>query len=1052
MKLRLLMVAGCSLVLTTFSLWSQIVETAPAYGSKLLLESERLLRDQLLHEAGSLLRTIELEFPESPAAERAPYLQAEALARSGEYNNADAVLNSFIISRSNSPFVAYAQFRRATLAFEQAKYQQARELFRDAVQRAEEDATIRGDSAYSRLAAAGLYWTGMAYAHEGKYEEARQPLIDNATRYPGNPYADDALFALGQLAETTLDNQQAIDYFNRANKEYPYGNTRLASHIRLAQNYIILRQYTTALSELESAETVQRAIQRDGDTSRYEHQTYADNAAEQTLYLRGEAHNGGGRYDQALDTFRELLAVYPQSPLRNRALLGAGWASLNLQHYDEAIALYDSVLANNNSSDDIQVSSARLYRLIALKHSNQRDEAKQGLLGLSVLPGYPLIGEALLELGQMYYEDRQMVEAQRALERAERETTNGLTRVRIQILLGEVLLENGLYEKAEPAFAKAEEVAEKSSPRFVPNKEIYLAEARLKRGIALAGAHRHSEAIDVLRRFISEHNADKRMDLAIYWLAESFYQLELLQNAVENYNRIIRDYPASTHREAALYGLGWSEFRMKNFTKSSATFAQLLREYPQTEYAIDVLTRKGDGHYLSKQYQAAADSYRQAARRAPDTDQGLYASYQLSQALYRLGAFDEAVAGAQDFLRRYPGSAYADNAAYMVGWIRFQQKRFDEAIEEFRKVVDKYPGTQLAPRIYYAIGDAHYNLGNYEAAMASYQRVVDEYPNSSYAFEAVKAIQYSLVLLDREDESSLLTDRIIQANPNTDLAQRLESDKGDIFLNNGRYKDAVAEYQNLLKKYPDTKRKAEVMLSMARSYMGIATHDKSIPDAQTARDIFSQITEKYPDSEEAEFASLELALAHVQLNEPDKAQEQFELVKKKYPDKDVAIRASFEQAYLRQMRGDTLGAVQAYKAVADKYRGTDYGDRSRYWVAMYYRNHDQYDSARAELALIATRTDNLGAESQYRIGELWLRDKNFEKAREAFVQSKDRFSDFDDWNALALIGLGEAYEQLGNADAAKETYRLIIALRGDDDFAKTAQARLDRMSKTENQK
>ncbi len=1049
MKLRLLMVAGCSLVLTTFSLRSQIVETAPVYGSQPLLESERLLRDQLLYEAGNLLRTIELDFPQSPAAERAPYLQAEALARSGEYNNADAVLHSFTISRPNSPFVAYAQFRRATLAFEQGKYQRARELFQTAVQKAEEDAATRGDSAYGRLAAAGLYWTGMAYAHEGKYEEARQPLIDNATRYPGNPHADDALFALGQLAETTLDNQQAIDYFNRIKTEYPYGNARLAAHIRLAQNYIILRQYTTALSELEGGETVLAAIRRDGDTSRYEKQTYTDNAAEQMLYLRGEAHNGGGRYDQALATFRELLAVYPQSALRNRALLGAGWSSLNIQQYDQAIAFYDSVLASNNSSDDIQTSSARFYRLIALKHSNRRDEAKQGMLGLSVLPGYPLIGEALLELGQMYYEDRQMVEAQRALERAERETTSGLTHVRIQLLLGEILLENGLYGKAETAFARAEDLAQKSSPRFVPNKEIYLAEARLKHGIALAGAQRHSEAIDVLRKFMGDHHTDKRMDLAVYWLAESFYQLDLLQNAIENYNRIIRDYPSSIHREAALYGLGWSEFRMKNFTKSSATFAQLLREYPQTEYAIDVLIRKGDGHYLSKQYQAAADSYRQAARRAPDTEQGLYASYQLSQALYRLNAFDEAIAGAQDFLRRYPGSAYADNAAYMVGWIRFQQKRFNEAIEEFRKVINKYPGTQLVPRILYAIGDSYYNLGDYEQAMAAYQRVVDEYPNSSYAFDAVKAIQYSLVLLGREDESVLLADRIIEANPNTDIAERLWGDKGDLFLNSGRYKDALIEYDKFLQKYPNTKRKPEVLYDMANSYMGIARRDKSIADAQKARDIFSQIIEKHPNSEQAELAELELGLVQVYLNEPDKAQAQFELVRKKYPDKDIAIRASFEQAYLRQMRGDTLGAVQGYREVADKYRGTDYGDRSRYWVAMYYRSHDKYDSARIELAQIATRNDNLGAEAQYRIGELWLRDKNFEKAREAFVESKNRFSEFEDWNTLSLIGLGEAYEQLGNIETAKEIYRLIIALRADDDFAKTAQARLDRLSKTE---
>lgn len=1049
MTFRILLVAGWCILLTTLSAWSQIVETPPLYGSQTLLESERLLREQLLYEAKRQLRLIEISFPESPAAEHVPFLQAEALARSGEYSNADAVLTSFVLSRPNSPLVPFAWFRRASMAFEQAKYPQARELFQHVVSTAEEDASARGDSAYSRLAAAGLYWTGMAYAHQGKYEEARQPLLDNVARYPTNPYADDALFALAQFAEITMDNRQAMEYYTRIINEYPYSNARLAAHIRLAQNYIILRQYTTALSELEGATTVLKDIHKNGDTSRFETQAYVQNADEQVLYLRGEAHNGGGRYEQALQMFEEFINVYPQSPLMDNVLLGAGWANLNLQKYDRAVAFYDSLLARAGSTENIQTASARLYRLIAFKYGGKREEAKQGFLGLSVLPGYPLLGEVLLELGQMYYEDGQLIEAQRALERAERESTNGLTSVRIQILLGEVQLENGNYDKAEKAFAKAEEVTLKSSSRFIPDKSVYLTEARFRRGIALAGAQRYSEAIDALNTFLGEHSSDKRADEAIFWLAESFYHLDLLRNAVDNYRKLVRNYPSSRHREAALYGQGWSEFRMKDFTKSSATFAQLLREYPQTEFALDVLTRKGDGHYLSKQYQAAADSYRQAARKAPDTEQGLYASYQLAQALYRQNAFTEAINAAQDFLRRYPRSAYADNAAYMVGWILFQQRQFDEAITEFNKVVDKYPETQLAPRIYYAIGDAYYNLGDYEKALASYQRVVDGYPNSPYAFEAVKAVQYSLVLLNREDESVLLTDQIIKANPNSDIAEDLTQDKGNIFYNGGRYKDAVAEYENFMRTYPDSKRKPEVQYWMAKSYLGIAQHDKSIPDAQKARDMFRQITEKYPDSEYAELSALEMGLASVQLNEPDKADEYFESVKKKYPDSDVAVRAGFEQAYLRQMRGDTLGALSGYRAVAEKYKGTDYGDRSRYWVAMYYRNHDQYDTARIELAQIAVRDDDLGAEAQYRIGELWLRDKNFEKARDAFLQNKERFPNNEDWHTLALIGLGEAYEQLGNIEAAKETYRLIMALRENDDFAKTAESRLARLSKTE---
>jgi TolA-binding protein len=77
----------------------------------------------------------------------------------------------------------------------------------------------------------------------------------------------------------------------------------------------------------------------------------------------------------------------------------------------------------------------------------------------------------------------------------------------------------------------------------------------------------------------------------------------------------------------------------------------------------------------------------------------------------------------------------------------------------------------------------------------------------------------------------------------------------------------------------------------------------------------------------------------------------------------------------------------------------------------------------------------IAAEAQYRIGELWMKQKEYANAITAFLFS------------LSLLGLGDCYETLKNYDAAKEVFQTLMTLRPDDDYGKTASARLKRIQK-----
>ena len=63
------------------------------------------------------------------------------------------------------------------------------------------------------------------------------------------------------------------------------------------------------------------------------------------------------------------------------------------------------------------------------------------------------------------------------------------------------------------------------------------------------------------------------------------------------------------------------------------------------------------------------------------------------------------------------------------------------------------------------------------------------------------------------------------------------------------------------------------------------------------------------------------------------------------------------------------------------------------------------------------------------------------------MKNKNGFSGLEDWYTLALLNLGLCYEAQKDVETAKEMYRLVIAQHSEDDFGKTAQQRLERLSK-----
>lgn len=1034
-----------------FSAFSQVTETAYIYNAEELDKAIRLYDTKLISLSERKISDVVKKIPENPANDKALMFETELDLIRGNFVIAETKLKDFIDHRGNSPFIPIAYFRIGMLHFRQEKFETSAYYLDKAYSSAMENYNIRHnkeehrpDGEYYTMAHHSLYWKGIAESQINKRDDAIATLQQCATTYPEGEFSDDAIFAYGQLYEQEGESEKAIAAFKKVRIEYPHTNVYVASLIREANNYLLLRKYPDALLVLERANFATESIlKQDSVGKQYEAQTNFDNPQEAILYLRGEASNLAGNYDQALMYFETFLNTFFGSPLEYKSKLGAGWALLNLRRYEEALTYFDDII---KSTEDTQLQvkyNAQLYRAVTLIKSGDIEKAKTELDALSLSTSFPFKGAVMLELGQIYYKEKNYEKAKEVLERAEKFAISEMTLTRINLLLGATYMELSKWSASTITFDKAIKSIEKADYILMPKKDWYMSEARFRKGVSLVMDGRSGEAITSLSAYVANAKKDDpRNEEALFWLAEANYNSGLLNNAAISYEKLLKDYPYHPRKEDILYSLGWSYFRMKNFRKSSKVFEQLLEEFPKSKYAVEVLVRQADGYHMIKSYAKAAEYYKRAADRAPQTPEGRYASFQRADALYRLGNYEQSLNALQDFVRVYGNSSLAPNAMYLVGWIKFQQRKYDEAVANFQFLIARYPNSGYIPRTYYAVADCYYNKGDFEQAMGAYKTVVNKFPTSSLAPEAMRSVQQCLILLGREDEAISVINDYVEKNQDSPFTRSFRSDGARILFDSKKYDKAIDEYEKIIKADPNNKENAEMLYWIGKSYISLGKKDE-------AEKTFIKVQKKYPESDYANQSLMENAIMQKESANAKKADSLFASLVELYPNRSTAPRAVFERALMNFTLGDTAFGLKMYDYAVRTYPGDEYSDEAAYRLANYYKRLDSNTKSREYFLLLAnnTKSNAFAAESYYRIGELWKKDKQLDSAEAAYMQVKNNYSGYEDWFSLSLVNLGEIYEQTNRYLKAKEIYSALLELRPDDNYGKTAKARLKRVNK-----
>ena len=328
-----------------------------------------------------------------------------------------------------------------------------------------------------------------------------------------------------------------------------------------------------------------------------------------------------------------------------------------------------------------------------------------------------------------------------------------------------------------------------------------------------------------------------------------------------------------------------------------------------------------------------------------------------SQAAECLANRKEYLKAADEYKELYKNPEYeSKQAEYLVriGELTMLAERYPDAIIVLQKVNTDYPRSEEASRSYFCLGDyEQHKTINYDKAVVYYDssfisRTISKWGQESR--ERRDALKRLIAMRNQNDKER--KDSI----PNVDNFFKSEFLIAELFLFKlDEVDSAITRLDNVIKESGDSARTLRAIYAKAFIY------DEYMHDPDAAEEIYKEIIEKYPDTEYAKQAQVNLGMRVTLKTREDLAKEKymeaeslwtiasempldqmdqvdsayaraftrFDSLYQEYPETQSGIQALYMKAIYFQMNPERVDStMRTYKELRDKYGQTPWGKQA----------------------------------------------------------------------------------------------------------------------------
>lgn len=505
---------------------------------------------------------------------------------------------------------------------------------------------------------------------------------------------------------------------------------------------------------------------------------------------------------------------------------------------------------------------------------------------------------------------------------------------------------------------------------------------------------KYAELRDKVKPIFKLYSNDSlRTPYLYFYLAESEYYLNNLDEAVRNYFRALIISKEQKVQVLAKLGLGWSYLKLKKYKEAEDVFTEI-KQNDLDKKNLDILIL-GQAMLMSQTNRVyeAKKLYEQLINITKDNLIIVQAYLGKADALYNLAEYAQAEIVYKEGLEKIDKvvirasipDELTDKLRYNLALTYIKQGKINLGVDILEEMIDKSNDQTKKINMLFQAGEAYKDTNEFTKAENIYAEILKLSPDSSYA----DYLQYQI---------------------------------GFLQLKKSDYNAALDSFKLMIKNYPQSKFIADAVYSSAVAYFQKANYLAS-------SEMFSRFQNEFKDSPLRAQALYMLATSLISLGRINEALSVYKSITNFYPrDIELIQKTEYEIADCYYKLGQEDEAVSRFKLLRTKYPDSKLTPDILFWIGQYYYRHNELNLARRYFDSLVKDFPNshLSADVFYALGKCNYKLGDYEEAKVSYSKSLT-IADAKDI-ADIRFGLAEVLEAESEIDEAIQQYLLAADL------------------------
>ncbi len=788
-------------------------------------------------------------------------------------------------------------------------------------------------------------------------------------------FADDEtdLFSVAQKAFDDGFNDVAIRYINQFLAQYPQSQKTVQAKILLGQCYFFQNQYLKAYEIFNGL---------------LEFNEFKD----ATLFWLGETHLKGADYPQAEKFYKQLIDLYPDSIYRPQAYYSLGWTYFDQGDYESAKKTFAHLVkmfpTHQLREDGLFKLGESLYN-----QKNYKDAIKVFEDYLRQYPQSTRTAQVYFYIGESYYYLDDYLTASTFYAKASDISLDRKVTLMAKISQGWCYHKLQRYDLSEQTFDEALALSKNNELR----DDIYLGKATL-----YTDQGNHDKALEYYSKLIAEFPESPRLAEAYLGKANNLYLKKAYPEAINEFTALIQslgDHPAARDIvEKAYFGLAWTYLKNDQADLAVEQFQKLAQKTDSKITKVSALIQTGDAYQEIEQLEKAVEIYDKILKEYPDSPFLDYVQYRQAIALLKQDKLESAMLSFKTLAANFPKSKHIQDTQYFLGIAYYKKEDWRGAIDYLEKYL-KSPSGEFLGQANYILALSYFNANDAQQALKIFQSTASGFPEEPNLIKnAEMGAAKSLYALGQKDQAIEKFKQIAEKYTNSQTAQDALLWLGNHFLETEDYKQAIAFYEEILRRFPESAQKNFVNYAIAQSYENLQQYEQALNyykkiDDPNAREIYMK-------------AKLAIAGIFSRETDPTSAIQTYESI--------IANSPDFKRdAYMR--------LAELYKAKQN-----------------YEKSLEIYQQALAADTGLSTVSN---PEIQFYVADTYELLHNNTKAVEEYFKIPYLYPNNHAWEVKAYLRIARLFEDSEKWEDATAIYNKILAYKTDE--AVYAKERLD---------